>query len=96
LPELVRTGASTSGLHARTVSASPGTTALNEVTATLAREHLDPDAAFVQAGRILLRFKDVPSQLRARDAVDASAPGFVRDRHDAGVTRSAVDYVRWA
>ncbi len=51
-----------------------GTTALNEVTATLAREHLDPDAAFVQAGRILLRFKDVPSQLRARDVIDASAP----------------------
>jgi preprotein translocase subunit SecD len=51
-----------------------GTTALNEVTATLARDHLDPDAAFVQAGRILLRFKDVPSQLRARDVIDASAP----------------------
>ena len=51
-----------------------GTTALNEVTATLAREHLDPDAAFVQAGRLLLRFKDVPSQLRARDVIDASAP----------------------
>jgi preprotein translocase subunit SecD len=51
-----------------------GTTALTEVTATLAREHLEPDAAFVQAGRILLRFKDVPTQLRARDAIDASAP----------------------
>jgi preprotein translocase subunit SecD len=51
-----------------------GTVALNEVTATLAREHLDPDAAFVQSGRILLRFKDVPTQLRARDAIDASAP----------------------
>jgi preprotein translocase subunit SecD len=51
-----------------------GTAALNEVTATLSREHLDPDVAFVQAGRILLRFKDVPTQLRARDAIDASAP----------------------
>jgi len=51
-----------------------GTTALNQVTATLAREHLDPDVAFVQAGRIILRFKDVPTQLRARDAIDAAAP----------------------
>jgi preprotein translocase subunit SecD len=51
-----------------------GTTALTEVAATLSREHLDPDAAFVQAGRILLRFKDVPAQLRARDVIDAAAP----------------------
>jgi len=28
----------------------------------------------VQAGRIILRFKDVPTQLRARDAIDAAAP----------------------
>ncbi|MEI6459728.1 MAG: protein translocase subunit SecD [Pseudomonadota bacterium] len=51
-----------------------GAAALNEVTASLAREHLDPDLAFVQAGRIMLRFKDVPTQLRARDSIDASAP----------------------
>ncbi len=51
-----------------------GTTALTEVAATLSREHLDPDAAFVQGGRILLRFKDVPTQLRARDVIDAAAP----------------------
>ena len=50
-----------------------GTVALDQVTATLAKEHLDADAAYVQAGRIMLRFKDVPTQLRARDAIDASA-----------------------
>jgi len=50
-----------------------GTVALDQVTTTLAKEHLDPDAAYIQAGRIMLRFKDVPTQLRARDAIDASA-----------------------
>jgi preprotein translocase subunit SecD len=41
----------------------------------LAREKLTPDASFVQDGRVVLRFVDVPAQLKARDLIEASAPG---------------------
>jgi preprotein translocase subunit SecD len=52
-----------------------GTVALEQVKATLDREHLPLDAAFVQSGRVVLRFKDVPTQLRARDVIDSASPG---------------------
>src|SRR3974390_2540456 len=41
----------------------------------LAREKVTPDASFVQDGRVVLRFVDVPAQLKARDLIEASAPG---------------------
>jgi preprotein translocase subunit SecD len=41
----------------------------------LAREKVTSDASFVQDGRVVLRFVDVPAQLKARDLIEASAPG---------------------
>jgi len=41
----------------------------------LAKEQVTPDASFVQDGRVVLRFVDVPTQLKARDLIEASAPG---------------------
>jgi preprotein translocase subunit SecD len=52
-----------------------GATALQQFRDLLARDNLVPDTAFVQDGRIVLRFQDVPSQLKARDLIETSAPG---------------------
>ena len=41
----------------------------------LAKAQITPDAAFVQQGRVLLRFADVPTQLKARDVIEADKPG---------------------
>ena len=41
----------------------------------LAKEQVVPDANFVQNGRVVLRFTDVPTQLKARDLIEASSPG---------------------
>ena len=41
----------------------------------LAREQVTPDTAFLQNGRVVLRFADVPTQLKARDLIESSAPG---------------------
>ena len=52
-----------------------GTTSLQQFTDLLAREQVTPNAAFVENGRIVLRFVDVPTQLKARDLIESSAPG---------------------
>jgi preprotein translocase subunit SecD len=41
----------------------------------LERDKLTPDTAYVQDGRVVLRFADVPAQLKARDLIESSAPG---------------------
>ncbi|MBS0395210.1 MAG: protein translocase subunit SecD [Proteobacteria bacterium] len=41
----------------------------------LAKEHIVPDTSYVQDGRVVLRFTDVPTQLKARDLIEASQPG---------------------
>ncbi|HUO79117.1 MAG TPA: protein translocase subunit SecD [Steroidobacteraceae bacterium] len=41
----------------------------------LARAQVTPDTSFVQDGRVVLRFVDVPAQLKARDLIEASSPG---------------------
>ncbi|MBS0376428.1 MAG: protein translocase subunit SecD [Proteobacteria bacterium] len=41
----------------------------------LAAGNVKPDTAYVQDGRVILRFGDVPEQLKARDLIEASQPG---------------------
>jgi preprotein translocase subunit SecD len=41
----------------------------------LAKGSAAPSSAFVQQGRLVLRFADVPTQLKARDLIDAGEPG---------------------
>lgn len=50
-------------------------TAVDQFVATLDREKVPHDVAYVENGRALIRFSDVTSQLRARDVLEASAPG---------------------
>ncbi len=50
-------------------------TAVQPFTDLLAKSGVTPTASFVQAGHVVLRFADVPTQLKARDAIEASAPG---------------------
>jgi preprotein translocase subunit SecD len=45
-----------------------------EYTALLAQAGVTPEAGYVESGRLLLRLKDVPSQLRAKAAVEAAQP----------------------
>jgi preprotein translocase subunit SecD len=52
-----------------------GQPAVQQFRDLLEREKVPPDTAFLQQGRVVLRFADVPSQLKARDAIEASAPG---------------------
>ncbi len=52
-----------------------GATAAQPFLDLLAKEQVTPDASFVQDGRVVLRFVDVPTQLKARDLIEASAPG---------------------
>jgi len=52
-----------------------GASAAQPFLELLAREQVTPDASFVEAGRVVLRFVDVPAQLKARDLIEASAPG---------------------
>ncbi|HXQ63642.1 MAG TPA: protein translocase subunit SecD, partial [Steroidobacteraceae bacterium] len=52
-----------------------GQPAVEQFRDLLEREKVTPDTAFLQQGRVVLRFADVPSQLKARDAIEASAPG---------------------
>ncbi len=52
-----------------------GATSVQQFTDLLAREHVTADAAFAENGRIVLRFADVPTQLKARDLIEASAQG---------------------
>ena len=52
-----------------------GAGAVQPFTDLLAREHVTADAAFVENGRIVLRFGDVPAQLKARDLIESSSPG---------------------
>ena len=52
-----------------------GQTSVQPFTTLLAGEHVVLDAAFVQAGRVVLRFADVPSQLKARDLIESASPG---------------------
>ncbi len=41
----------------------------------LEAQQVIPDAAFIQEGRLLFRFVDVPSQLKARDLIESASPG---------------------
>ena len=52
-----------------------GTATLQQFRDLLTTAKVPPDTAFVEQGRIVLRFADVPSQLKARDAIETSAPG---------------------
>jgi len=52
-----------------------GAAAVQQFRDTLARDRITVDTAYLQAGRVVLRFADVPSQLQARDLIEASAPG---------------------
>jgi preprotein translocase subunit SecD len=52
-----------------------GSASVQPFTALLAKEQVTADAAFEQQGRVILRFTDVPTQLKARDAIEASSPG---------------------
>jgi preprotein translocase subunit SecD len=52
-----------------------GQAAVQQFRDLLEREKVSPDTAFLQQGRVVLRFADVPSQLKARDVIEASAPG---------------------
>src|SRR3974390_3237340 len=52
-----------------------GATAAQTFVDLLTREKVAPDVAFVQDGRVVLRFVDVPSQLKARDLIETSSPG---------------------
>jgi len=45
-----------------------------EYTALLAQTGVTPEAGYVESGRLLLRLKDVPSQLKAKAAVEAAHP----------------------
>ncbi len=52
-----------------------GSDAMQPFTDALAKEQIRADAAFVQQGRVILRFPDVPTQLKARDAIEAATAG---------------------
>jgi preprotein translocase subunit SecD len=52
-----------------------GPASVQTFTDLLAREHMTTDAAFVENGRVMLRFADVPTQLKARDLIESSAQG---------------------
>src|SRR5258707_15287924 len=41
----------------------------------LEKQQVRIETGFVQQGRVVLRFADVPSQLKARDAIESSAEG---------------------
>ena len=50
-------------------------TSVQQFTDLLAREQVKADASFVENGRVVLRFGDVPTQLKARDLIESSSPG---------------------
>jgi preprotein translocase subunit SecD len=52
-----------------------GPASVQTFTDLLAREHVTADASFVENGRVVLRFADVPTQLKARDLIESSAQG---------------------
>jgi preprotein translocase subunit SecD len=52
-----------------------GPTAVEQFENLLKREKVPYETAYLQDQRVLIRFADVPSQLRARDAIESSAPG---------------------
>jgi preprotein translocase subunit SecD len=52
-----------------------GDTAVQQFSDLLAREHVTADASFVENGRVVMRFADVPTQLKARDLIESSAQG---------------------
>lgn len=45
-----------------------------EYTALLAQSGVTPEAGYVEGGRLVIRLKDVPAQLRAKAAVEAAHP----------------------
>jgi preprotein translocase subunit SecD len=51
-----------------------GNVAAEQFAAQLQAAQIPYDAAYVESGRAILRFPDVPAQLRARDLIEASAP----------------------
>jgi preprotein translocase subunit SecD len=52
-----------------------GTAAVQQFRDLLERDKVAVDTAFLQDGRIVLRFADVQAQLKARDAIEGSNPG---------------------
>jgi preprotein translocase subunit SecD len=52
-----------------------GPAAVQQFEALLKRENVVYDTAYLQDERVIIRFPDVPGQLRARDLIENSAPG---------------------
>jgi preprotein translocase subunit SecD len=52
-----------------------GPAAVQQFEALLKRENVAYDTAYLQDERVIIRFADVPGQLRARDLIENSAPG---------------------
>jgi preprotein translocase subunit SecD len=52
-----------------------GAASLQPFQDLLDREKIVPDATYLQAGRAVLRFADVPTQLKVRDLVESHSPG---------------------
>jgi preprotein translocase subunit SecD len=52
-----------------------GPAAVQQFEALLKRENVVYDTAYLQDERVIIRFADVPGQLRARDLIENSSPG---------------------
>ena len=52
-----------------------GVAGVQQFEALLKRENVVYDTAYLQDERVVIRFPDVPSQLRARDLIENSSPG---------------------
>jgi preprotein translocase subunit SecD len=52
-----------------------GPAAVQQFEALLKRENVAYDTAYLQDERVIIRFADVPGQLRARDLIENSSPG---------------------
>lgn len=52
-----------------------GDAAVQPFRELLERNDVHADTAFVQDGRVLIRFADVPTQLKARDLIESASPG---------------------
>jgi preprotein translocase subunit SecD len=52
-----------------------GPTAVGQFEDLLRREKVGYDTAYLEDGRVMIRFADVPSQLRARDLIENASPG---------------------
>ncbi len=70
-----------------------GPTAVQQFQDLLAKQNVPLEKGFLAQGRVVLRFTDVPSQLKARDAIEASAEGTYAIA--TTFASKAPDWVRW-